>query len=378
MSGFRRNGSTVSVMFLAIAGCSLPASAQVVFFGAPARAAGANAADWNVDEVMIEVERALDETFSRLEASQRNRTALAVDEIDAVCKLTPEQRARLELAAKGLAFKKAQFLHANLMRSMRMSIERYHQMGQSKSMVMQFVRQMSGPNRMNMMSMPSQRSAVSYDRFWNRTLEKTLDKGQYGRYKMADKARRERMHEAMTDVVTAWTANQLRLSDDQIRELRKIFYRKITSTYWYRQASAPEPNNFYFNFQPLDLLGQVPNSKMKSILRPRQWKVYERLRKRHNNGMGMAVAIAEEDEEDEDADEDAEEGAVKEKDDAAAELGKRTEAMIELRAAKTTKKSAKKPAKAKKKTADEKARPKDVKPAAKAQREEPPGDDPFD
>ena len=287
---------------LLIGGAGERVMGQVVAFGGGmVGQPGPPMASWDLDEVLDLAEEKIEQAMTPNRKRALRRAMLRVERVDLICKLTDAQRRRLEVAAKGLAAKKCELDYSVALQNVQRMIEQYHQMAQPKMTATRIIEQyIRGQIHFGRAAVTG---AGSPEAFWERAVAKTLSPEQLAEYRKARGVFEDKIRASLVDLVLAWTQRQLQLTPDQVGQLRPLVTQAIGTTYWFRQFTSEDPQNFYFTIQPLQVLSQIPRSKTRAILRPTQWQVLQDFTKRQQNGMRGMIELAADDDAADDAEE---------------------------------------------------------------------------
>lgn len=215
-----------------------------------------------VREIQINEQTIMSWIFNNRQSTDRVREELEeiiqtrIDLIVAACDLSPEQRAKLELAGAGDIHR---FFneYAALRRTIRMgnvSIEEYQEINQK----VQPVRQKYSAGLHSRESLFAK--AVPY----------VLDARQQSQYAEFERARRKRQYESMVRGTVALIENEIPLSNDQREKFLKLILAE----------EAPlrvDVVSYYHVYLVLYRISKIPEEQLKPIFLENEWKVMKPL-----------------------------------------------------------------------------------------------------
>lgn len=215
-----------------------------------------------VREIQINEQTIMSWIFNNRQSTDKVREELEeiiqtrIDLIVAACDLSPEQRAKLELAGAGDIHR---FFneYAALRRTIRMgnvSIEEYQEINQK----VQPVRQKYSAGLHSRESLFAK--AVPY----------VLDARQQSQYAEFERARRKRQYESMVRGTVALIENEIPLSNDQREKFLKLILAE----------EAPlrvDVVSYYYVYLVLYRISKIPEEQLKPIFLENEWKVMKPL-----------------------------------------------------------------------------------------------------
>lgn len=179
--------------------------------------------------------------------------ALRIEAIARQCKLSGEQKKRLELAGHGDLVR--------LTRSVESLRDKYHQVGQDQQKFQEFAQQV-GPVQLKL-----QTGVFGENSLFSKTLKRTVNPEQSALYEQEELQRRKFRYEAKIELVVAMLESTIPLRNDQRQKFVKVLL---------EETRPPKKTGQYDYYVVLYQAGKLPDEKLKPIFDDAQWQALKR------------------------------------------------------------------------------------------------------